>query len=138
MEDNSVATHGVVTQSSSGMTPRSAYFADGRIYWQAIYSTAKGAGGLQVTDCEATPSDDNTSFCGVDVIDYTTSTSGSYNHGVCTPVLNHPMIQYVSCSDNFERFVIMSHYLGTINNLATPIVKAPTQTMKITYTIQEV
>jgi hypothetical protein len=44
----------------------------------------------------------------------------------------------VSSKSDIERFVVLSHYLATVNNLATPIVKAPTQTMKITYTIQEV
>lgn len=137
LDGTSVTTHGNVTQSSAGMVPRSAYFADGRIYWQASYSSYKGIGGLQVTDCSAAPGDDNTTPCGVDVIDYY-STSSITAYGNCTPVLNHPMIQYVSCGDDIERFVIMSHYLGTINNLATPIQKANTQTMKITYTIQEV
>jgi hypothetical protein len=137
LDDNSVTTHGKVIQSSTSMVPRSAYFADGRIYWQAVYTTYKGIGGLQVTDCSATPGDDNTTLCGVDVIDYY-STSNSTFYGHCTPVLNHPMIQYVSSKSDIERFVVLSHYLATVNNLATPIVKAPTQTMKITYTIQEV
>jgi hypothetical protein len=137
LNDNSLATHGIVTQASAGSVPKSAYAADGRIYWQASYSSTKGAGGLQVTDCVAPAGDDNTTLCGVDTIDYYTYNS-SYYTVVCTPVLNHPMIYYVSSADDLERFVYMSHYLGTINNLATPIVKAPTQTMKITYTIQEV
>jgi hypothetical protein len=137
LENNAVATHGIVTHSSSSGTPRVVYAAYGRMYWQMQYSNTRGIGGLRVTDCTATPGDDNTTLCGSDVIDYYTSSS-SYYAMVATPVLNHPMIYYMTYSDDAERFVYLSHYLATVNNLSTPIVKAPTQTMKITYTIQEV
>lgn len=129
-------THGMVVYDATTV-PRSVYAADGRLYWQAHYSTAKGNGGLQVTNCVATPGDDNTTLCGADTIDYSLS-SNIYYPIVGTPVLNHPLLLFISSGTDLERFVVLGHYLATINNLATPIVKAPTQTMKITYTIQEV
>lgn len=137
---NEVATHGTVINSgTSSEPPKSMYAADGRLYWQGYFENAtQGIGGLYVTDCTATPDSTNTTMCGVDTIDYS---SGSTSFPVsCIPVLNHPMLKYLSCAGNTysEGFYYLAHYLGTVNNLATPIVKAPTQTMKITYTIQEV
>jgi hypothetical protein len=137
LDTGEVATHGMITQSSTSSVPRSMYAADGRLYWQGFYTSTKGSGGLQVTDCMATPGDSNTTLCGVDTIDYDLSNSVYYPIA-CTPVLNHPMIYYVSSGADIEKFVYLAHYLGTVNNLGTPVVKAPTQTMKITYTIQEV
>ena len=141
LADSSVATHGIVTSpySYSG-EPMPIYAADGRMYWQGYYDSTQGIGGLFVTDCMATPSSANTTVCGVDQIEY--YSSGNYYYPPsCVPVLNHPMLKYLSFGNNtgtHEGFYFLTHYLGTINNLATPIVKAPTQTMKITYTIQEV
>lgn len=140
LQGNSVATHGFVTSSSAGTDPVPMYAADGRLYWQGHYDTVQGIGGLQVTDCTATPDDTNTTLCGIDYIDLYTSSS-TYYAPSCTPVLNHPMLTYLSIaelSNAQEGFYFLAHYLATVNNLSTPIVKAPTQTMKITYTIQEV
>lgn len=141
LTDSSAATHGIVTSpySYSG-EPMPIYAADGRMYWQGYYDSTQGIGGLHITDCTAMPSESNTTVCGVDQIEY--YTSGNYYYPPsCVPVLNHPMLKYLSFGNNtgtHEGFYYLAHYLATVNNLATPIVKAPTQTMKITYTIQEV
>lgn len=141
LTDSSAATHGIVTSpySYSG-EPMPIYAADGRMYWQGYYDSTQGIGGLHVTDCIATPDASNTTVCGVDQIEY--YTSGNYYYPPsCVPVLNHPMLKYLSFGNNtgtHEGFYFLAHYLATVNNLSTPIVKAPTQTMKITYTIQEV
>jgi hypothetical protein len=142
LEDNTVEVRGNVTGiSDSSFDPRVMFAMDNRIYWQSVWSSSNAyAGGLHVTDCSVPADDTNTAICGVDCVEYHQSHGSSYYVPTCTPVLNHPMMQYISfASGSFtEGFFYLAHYLGTINNLPTPIVKAPTQTMKITYTIQEV
>ena len=130
------STHGTIVNASSSSYAKPQFAMDGRLYWQSNYTTTQGIGGLQVTDCEAAPADDNTTLCGLDVIEIVASNSPA----ACTPVIGHPMLMYLSAGSTttFEGFHFLSHYLATVNNLSTPIVKAPTQTMKITYTIQEV
>ena len=131
--------HGIVTSStSSSAEPMPIFAADGRIYWQGYYDTTQGIGGLQVLDCTATPGED-IKFCGVDTVEHYTSSSVYYPPSF-TPIINHPMLCYLSAGSgaSLEGFYYLGHYLATVNNLSTPIVKAPTQTMKITYTIQEV
>lgn len=55
-----------------------------------------------------------------------------------TPVLNNPMLYFVSYGNNTTAgFVILRNYLATINNLTEPVTKTADKTMKITYTIQE-
>lgn len=142
MSTGELATHGEVISPNSTVSHIPMYAADGRLYWQAGYdSSAPNMGGLWVTDCTATPDASNTTLCGIDGIDFY---YGDVYYPVgCTPVLNHPMLMYLSQEQRggtsySQGFFILAHYLATINNLATPIVKAPTQTMKITYTIQEV
>ena len=142
LDGGAATTHGYATNSTnnSGAVPRPMYAADGRMYWQGYFDTTSGTGGLQVTNGNAPPDESNTTTCGVDVLDYTQA--GSYYPITCTLVLNHPMLQYLSAHNSgggsfVEGFYFLSHYLATVNNLATPIVKAPTQTMKITYTITE-
>lgn len=143
LSGGAATTHGFATNSTnnSAAAPRPMYAADGRMYWQGYFDTTSGTGGLQVTDGNATPDDLNTTTCGIDVLDY--AQAGSNYPITCTAVLNHPMLKYLSAHNSgggvfTEGFYFLSHYLATVNNLATPIVKAPTQTMKITYTIQEV
>lgn len=115
-----------------GANPVAMYAADGRIYWQCDTSSYQGVGGLQVTDGE------ETFLCGIDTL---ANRGGSSNYPISyTPVLNHPMMCYLSAAGDsglVEGFYFLSHYLGTVNNLGTPITKTNTQTMKITYTIQE-
>ena len=141
LDGGAATTHGNVSNSGTSVAiPRPMYAADGRMFWQGYFDTPSGAGGLQVTDGNATPDDSNTTTCGVDVLEYSPVNSSNYPV-TCTQVLNHPMLQYLSAHNSgggifTEGFYFLSHYLGTVNNLATPIVKAPTQTMKITYTIQ--
>jgi hypothetical protein len=142
IETGEMATHGNLFISSSSASPLPMYAADGRLYWQGGYDSATpNIGGLYVTDCTATPGATNTTLCGIDGIDYY---SGDVYYSVaCTPVLNHPMLMYLSQEQRggtsySQGFCLLAHYLGTVNNLAAPIVKAPAQTMKITYTIQEV
>lgn len=146
LDDGTYANHGYVVSpsiSSSSDLPKPMCAMSGRLYWQALNSNTQGIGGLQVTNCVDAPNAENTSLCGVDHIEYWTYSSTN-NSASCVPVINHPMLLYLSYSGSVgssnsfaERFYYLAHYLGTINNLATPIVKAPTQTMKITYTIQE-
>lgn len=139
LENNAMATHGIVTSPSSyGGIPKSMYAADGRIYWQGFYDSTVGIGGLRVTNTTQEPADTNTTYCGVDIIAHNLSGSTYYPHS-CVPVLNHPMLFYLSNmnASGGEGFYYMSHYLGTINNLSTPIDKKHTQTMKITYTLEE-
>ena len=137
-----LAIHGEVISPNSTVSPIPMYAADGRLYWQAGYdSSAPNMGGLWVTDCTATPDATNTTLCGVDGIDFY---YGDVYYPVgCTPVLNHPMLMYLSQEQRggtsySQGFCFLAHYLATINNLATPIFKSPTQTMKITYTITEI
>ena len=140
LADNTMATHGIVNGPSSyGGIPKSMYAADGRIYWQGFYDSTAGIGGLRVTNTTKTPDDTNTTYCGADIVAHNLSGSTYYPHS-CVPVLNHPMLFYLSNmnASGGEGFYYMAHYLGTVNNLATPIAKVNTQTMKIIYTLQEV
>lgn len=64
--------------------------------------------------------------------------SGSSNLYSFTPVLNEPLLYFVSCgSYSTVGFVMLTNYLATINNLTEPVVKTADKTMKITYIIQE-
>ena len=143
IDDNSHSTHGNIL-SVANYTPFPMLAFDGRLYWQSPFSTDStktGLGGLYVTDCVATADSSNTSKCGVESVEAELN-STTYYPASCTPVIGHPMFVYMSYTPNgsstvTEGFYFLSHYLATINNLATPIVKAPTQTMKITYTITE-
>lgn len=139
LDDNAMATHGIVNGPSSyGGIPKSMYAADGRIYWQGFYDSTAGIGGLRVTNTTQAPADTNTTYCGADIVAHNLSGSTYYPHS-CVPVLNHPMLFYLSNmnASGGEGFYYMAHYLGTINNLSTPIDKVSTQTMKITYTLKE-
>ena len=140
----SALEHGTVNNATSTTTGASKpmYAADGRLYWQGYYNSGMtNGGGLWVTDCSATPDSSNTTLCGVDTLDYAIINSTQYPVS-CTPVLNHPMLMYLSyiasSTTHREGFAFLTHYLGTINNLATPITKVDTQSMRITYTIEEV
>lgn len=57
-----------------------------------------------------------------------------------TPVMNHPLLVFAgdSNSSGIRGFHFIKGYLATINNLPEPITKTTAQTMKITYTLQEV
>lgn len=145
LADGTCATHGMMTQTYLlSAIPKAVFAMDGRLYWQTVPSNSSGVneGGLHITDCTAPLGEDSTTLCGVDTIDHIIY-AGSAHAVSFTPVINHPLLAYTS-SYNFantpytEGFRFFTHYLGTINNLPTAIVKAPTQTMKITYTIQEV
>lgn len=146
LTDGALNTHGSIISpllSSSSDLPRPMCAMSGRLYWQALNSTVQGIGGLQVTNCTDAPGAENTSLCGVDHIEYWTY-SGQNKQAACTPVINHPMLLYMSYSNStgssgafVERFYYLAHYLATVNNLATPIVKAPTQSMTVTYTLTE-
>lgn len=85
--------------------------------------------------------------CGVTNLDYvrvkgTGSTNYTYYDPVYTPVKGDTMLYYISYSGNSSvltdrfGFKYFTNYLATINNVS-PITKINTQTMKITYTIQE-
>ena len=55
------------------------------------------------------------------------------------PILKLPQVQLTGASDvvtdTSSELFIFSNYLGTINNLAEPIVKTTSSTMKIIYDI---
>ena len=87
--------------------------------------------------------------CGITNINYvrykgTGSDNYTYYTPVYTPVKGNTMLYYSSYTGSSSLtgdgigFRYFTNYLATINNLATPIAKVNTQTMKITYTIQEV
>lgn len=87
--------------------------------------------------------------CGITNLNYvrykgTGSDNYTYYTPVYTPVKGSTLLYYSSYTGSSSLtsdgigFRYFTNYLATINNLATPITKVNTQTMKITYTIQEV
>ena len=64
---------------------------------------------------------------------------GSSKYQYCyTPVLNEPMLYFVSCGGQTTiGYIILLNYLATINNLPEPVTKTSDKTMKVTYIIQE-
>lgn len=117
------------TTSSYRCQPLIAY--NGRIYWQ--YASSSGNRRVYTTD-EVT---NKVRFCGNQYL-YCFYYSSSYYNPAMTPVLNHPMYYYISCSTyGQDGFYMLTNYLATINNLSEPVTKTADKTMKITYTIQE-
>lgn len=86
--------------------------------------------------------------CGITNLEWvrekgTGSNTYYYYTPVYTPVKDNQLLYYLSHSNEPVTteglgFRYFTNYLATINNLATSIAKVNTQTMKITYTIQEV
>lgn len=86
--------------------------------------------------------------CGIVNIDYAsqkgTGSYYSYYSPVYTPIKDNQMLYYLSYAGNSSAtantlgFKYFTNYLATINNISPAIAKVNTQTMKITYTIQEV
>lgn len=55
-----------------------------------------------------------------------------------TPMLDEPLLYFVSCGDYTAiGFMMLANYLATINNLSEPVTKTADKTMKVTYIIQE-
>ena len=110
---------------------------DGYVYWQ-FAGDQVAYGRLHISDASS-----NTVYkSGVTSLYGLTYTSSSYGRGANLSLVrmrNYPMLAFMTSGTNVERprFVYFSNYLATINNLGTPITKVNTQTMKITYTIQE-
>ena len=110
---------------------------DGYVYWQ-FAGDQVAYGRLYISDATS-----NTVYkSGVTSVYGLTYTSSSYGRGANLSLVrmrNYPMLAFMTSGTNIERprFVYFSNYLATINNLGTPITKVNTQTMKITYTIQE-
>jgi hypothetical protein len=110
---------------------------DGYVYWQYAGDSVSGSR-LYITDANS----NNIYKSGITSIYGLTYSASSYSRGATPSIVrmrNHPMLAFMSAGSNVEqpRFVYFSDYLATINNLGTPITKVNTQTMKITYTIQE-
>ena len=69
----------------------------------------------------------------------TVSMGGNAYEGKVIAVRNHPLLIFtVRSSSSGEHFGFLTNYLATINNLSSPVTKTSAQTMKITYTLQEV
>lgn len=73
----------------------------------------------------------------------TEHTRGTYNTSntvYSVPVLGYPLyrwFEYESGTSSVANQSIPQHYLGTINNLSSPVEKTEDKTMKITYVIQK-
>ena len=66
---------------------------------------------------------------------YIYNSSRNYTY---TPLLNEPMMYYLSCGNyTTAGFMMLTNYLATINNLSEPVTKTVDKTMKVTYIIQE-
>lgn len=79
---------------------------------------------------------------GVSTLEHYSYNSGGYGVGANPSMVrmrNYPMLAFASVGTATDRveYVYFADYLATINNLGAPITKVNTQTMKITYTIQE-
>lgn len=64
-----------------------------------------------------------------------TSSSNAHRYTQC---IGNPLLfvhGFGGSGDNYIRFMRYCGYLATINNLATPVTKTATQTMKVTYTL---
>ena len=110
---------------------------DGYVYWHYAGGST-GSNRMYISDAES-----NTLYkSGVSTLSHYSYTSSGYGRGASPSVVrmrNYPMLAFTSAGTTTERtgFVYFADYLATINNLGTPITKVDTQTMKITYTIQE-
>ncbi len=63
--------------------------------------------------------------------------ASSYEYSY-TPVLDEPLLYFMSCGDrSAPGFMMLANYLATINNLSEPVTKTADKTMKITYILQE-
>jgi hypothetical protein len=110
---------------------------DGYVYW--LYAGGgTSSNRLYISDAES-----NTLYkSGVTTLSQYSFSSSGYSRGANPSIVrmrNYPMLAFTSAGTATERvgFVYFADYLATINNLGTPITKVNTQTMKITYTIQE-
>ena len=128
------------TTSLSGYVPVMAI--DGIIYYQKPGETSGMATYLLDTEYNTIKG------CGISNLDYAsqkgTGSYYSYYSPVYTPIKDNPMLYYLSYAGNSSAtantlgFKYLTNYLATINNISPSIAKVGTQTMKITYTLQEV
>ena len=128
----------VQLQGNSGTVDIAPMMAqDGYVYWHyAGGSTSSNR--LYISDAES----NNLYKSGVSTLSHYSYTSSGYGRGASPSIVrmrNYPMLAFTSAgtTTDMTEFAYFSNYLATINNLGTPIVKVDTQTMKITYTIQE-
>ena len=110
---------------------------DGYVYW------SYAGGGTSSNRLYISDANSNIVYkSGVSTLAHYSYNSGGYSTGANPSIVrmrNYPMLAFTSVSSFSDRtnFVYFANYLATINNLGTPIAKVNTQTMKITYTIQE-
>lgn len=110
---------------------------DGYVYW------SYAGGGTSSNRLYISDANSNVVYrSGVSTLAHYSYNSGGYSTGANPSIVrmrNYPMLAFTSVSSFSDRtsFVYFANYLATINNLGTPITKVNTQTMKITYTIQE-
>jgi hypothetical protein len=128
----------VQLQGNSGSNDIAPILAqNGYVYWQYA-GGGTSSNRLYISDAES-----NILYkSGVTTLSQYSFSSSGYSRGAnlsAVRMRNYPMLAYTSAGTATDRsvFVYFSDYLATINNLGTPITKVNTQTMKITYTIQE-
>ena len=128
----------VQLQGNSGTVEIAPIMAqDGYVYWHYA-SGSTSSNRMYISDAES-----NTLYkSGVSTLEHYSYNSGGYGRGASPSVVrmrNYPMLAFTSAGTTTDRveYVYFADYLATINNLGTPITKVNTQTMKITYTIQE-
>lgn len=128
----------VQLQGNSGTNDIAPVLAqDGYVYWHYA-GGGTSSNRLYISDAES-----NTLYkSGVTTLSQYSFSSSGYSRGANPSLVrmrNYPMLAFASAGTATERigFVYFADYLATINNLGTPIAKVNTQTMKITYTIQE-
>jgi hypothetical protein len=126
---------------SSGFIPSLAI--NGIIYYQKATNTTSAIA-TYLLDTES----NTLKGCGITNLDYAgqkgTGSTYYYYSPVYIPVKNDALLYYLSYSTNSSAttnalgFKYFTNYLATINNISPAIAKVGSQTMKITYTIQEV
>lgn len=114
---------------------------DGRVYWQSYYSGSNSTAtmGYCSVSNETAPEGEGIKPLGNAGFKSYSSTDNTAKIPGTVPVIGYPMFFFMNSvtTEISTTFWYMSNYLATINNLGTPITKVNTQTMKITYTIQE-
>lgn len=126
---------------SSGFVP--ALAINGIIYYQKANNSSSSVA-TYLLDTES----NTLKGCGITNLDYAgqkgTGSTYYYYSPVYIPIKGNTLLYYLSYSTNSSAttnalgFKYFTNYLATINNISPAIAKVSSQTMKITYTLQEV
>lgn len=123
---NSANVVKMTRNSNSNISGQAQLAVNGRIYYEYYSSTYILHIANEATEEILNP-ENGYIYCG-----------GSSYQYCYTPVLNEPMLYFVSCgSQTTIGYIILLNYLATINNLPEPVTKTSDKTMKVTYIIQE-